>query len=222
MALMATSLPKDEVLPKVIEDLYIWLEHAPFSHNMRSTNCLLANLSARKCEVLTYLPGPEGPHPPQDELAQSLDSTWFSTVPPVVNKAFTFCTVERAEYVAATLASVRELWVLGIPPETCIMFLEDRLRNVYIRSLSLLKNLKLIPPPARLSFHEAAEQIGCGTSPSDLHLFVAIVQGILSPTEFTISTRKEQGLWWIMLETVREPTPIPNSIIGNDSNTLAS
>lgn len=35
-----------------------------------------------------------------------------------INREYAFCNIERADYITSTLASVRELWLLGIPPET--------------------------------------------------------------------------------------------------------
>jgi hypothetical protein len=117
------------------------------------------------------------------------------------------------------------------------MFLEDRLRNVYIRSLSLLRQLEKMPCPSRLTFSEAADLIGytflflsflffsfflcvllpplstppfltvcrCGTTQSDVHLFVSILQGVLPSSSFCVSSLREIGTWWVLVEHIPHP-----------------
>ncbi len=97
------------------------------------------------------------------------------------------------------------------------MFLEDRLRNIYIRSITLVNQLKYVPRPARLSFAEVAVLGGyiyyilltfqtnmcttrCGTSPSDLHLIVPLIQSVVPPKEFQVDMLLEEGEWWLLLE----------------------
>eukprot|EP00026_Physarum_polycephalum_P003528 Phypoly_transcript_03541.p1 GENE.Phypoly_transcript_03541~~Phypoly_transcript_03541.p1 ORF type:complete len:782 (+),score=103.15 Phypoly_transcript_03541:88-2346(+) len=209
MALLATSLTRDTVIPQVLADMHTWMDHPPFCTKVHSATCILANLSSRNCEVLTYCPSPSQS---SEDLDQTLDSAWFSSVPQTVNREITTEPIERAEYITSTLSSVRELWLLGIPPETCIMFLEDRLRNVYIRSLSLLRQLEKMSLPSRLTFNEAADLIGCGTSPSDVHLFVSLLQGILLSSSFSVSTLREIGTWWVLVEAKAQPSAPPDTI----------
>ncbi|KYQ91848.1 hypothetical protein DLAC_07652 [Tieghemostelium lacteum] len=120
-----------ELIPRVIDDLRVWLDHHPFPQGtVRETQAIIADVSKCKCEVYVC----------------SKDNIW-NTSSPFVHNGHTYSDIkltmnQHSEYISSILSSIVYFWTIGMPPESCMIYLEDQLRNLFNKTVVFNETLK--------------------------------------------------------------------------------
>ena len=89
--------------------------------------------------------------------------------------------MQPAEFVIGMLSALRELSDMGMSPETCAMHIEDRLHELYLRSL-LLAEFANDDASEKITFKHVTQRMGIPASDIPLLLSIATTHhpGILA------------------------------------------
>ncbi|KAF2076450.1 hypothetical protein CYY_002253 [Polysphondylium violaceum] len=138
------ALPKDDFYPKLINDLRLWIDHHPFKSPIKESSAIVADLTKCKCDIIVC----------------SKENVWNATNPVQIHGvSYPDVSVSsgiHSEYISSTLSSVIYFWTMGMPPEACIMYLEDKLRELFSKAVvftDTCRYYQLIKQPIPASFN---------------------------------------------------------------------
>ncbi|EFA86309.1 hypothetical protein PPL_00099 [Heterostelium album PN500] len=135
MALLA--VPKYDFFTKMIDDLRLWNDNNPFPSHLKESICIVADVSKNTC----------------DAILVSRDHIMSDTNPIVVNGvAYPDVKILKgvhSEYINHVLTTLVSFWQIGMHPETCIIYLEDKLRELFMKSLTYYETIRLYSSAGR-------------------------------------------------------------------------
>jgi len=122
-ALMGIGEMTEETERQVLVDLQSWVDLPLFSDpSIRSSSLVLADANLFSCDVITY---------------NSKSHVEFSNLHPEKirkDKEGLREPVLHSEIIRSTMSAISAFWDMGLPSDTCIMYLEDRLGELITKS----------------------------------------------------------------------------------------
>ncbi|EGC28833.1 hypothetical protein DICPUDRAFT_85101 [Dictyostelium purpureum] len=184
------ALQKDDFYPKLIDDLRLWVDHHPFPSPIKESNAIIADVSRCKCDIITC----------------SKENLWDSINPVQIN-GVTYPDIKvlsgfSSEYISTALSSIVYFYTIGMPPENCIMFLEDKIRELFSKAMILNETLKFystLKQPIPPSFNLFSNNIPSSSIPIPPSLATPIITPLATPnhspqSSMRFSNQKQQPL----------------------------
>ncbi|XP_031574334.1 folliculin-interacting protein 1-like [Actinia tenebrosa] len=109
--LQGVTCNKQEILPSLSNDLCMALQHSVVDDALNDAVCIVADTDNWTCELISAKKG----------KLRSSESTQVQTI-------------DGSNLVLTMLTSVSGMWDVKMPAEFCLMHLEDRLKEIYLKS----------------------------------------------------------------------------------------
>ncbi|EGG18507.1 hypothetical protein DFA_04001 [Cavenderia fasciculata] len=124
------AVPKNDFFPQLVDDLRLWIDYHPFPSPVREFTAIIADTTKSSCELVVV----------------SKENLWSDTNPITVNQTsypdVKILKANFSEYVSSILNTIVHFWTIGMPPESCIIYLEDKLRELFVKTLRYHETLK--------------------------------------------------------------------------------
>eukprot|EP01112_Ceratiomyxa_fruticulosa_P020226 TRINITY_DN6836_c0_g1_i1.p1 TRINITY_DN6836_c0_g1~~TRINITY_DN6836_c0_g1_i1.p1 ORF type:complete len:852 (-),score=190.87 TRINITY_DN6836_c0_g1_i1:153-2708(-) len=231
LVIHAPRIAPATLLPLLSEDMKLFMDHTPFAHPLESVSTVIADPIRMKCEIITLdrsfqsssaraygmasLSSITAAKPPQNgssqpEGASHAHTTISSSIPmpPFALEGFPTETVECSPHIATTLDCVNELYSLGLPFESVVLYLEDRLRALVKQGKLLAEYITSHQLNSFLSFRYVANALGFDEQ--DMTLLASIAMGFFQPpiaSSTKIITSNHKGGWAFQLIDTKNAPP---------------
>eukprot|EP01132_Coremiostelium_polycephalum_P005998 gene5998-7472_t len=163
------ALPRDDFYPILIEDLRLWLDHHPFVSPIKESISIVADLSKCKCDIIVC----------------SKENVWNTSNPVILNgEKYTDIKIipgTHSEYISSALSSIVYFWTIGMPPESCIIYLEDKLRELFDRTILLTESVNYYSS-IKQNIPQNFNVFTSTTSASNIPLPVSMITPIATPS----------------------------------------